>query len=151
MGLKSAGFFCNTNLGLCFNRESFENFMKSQEDPVIQNTNYFKSFSRYLDDCSLLAPVRSKYNGYYILFYIWSWFLAVCREYHLTLGAKKITLGARYINLLGFNIDLEKNSYSLAPERVRAFQALPFPTNHQELRTLLATVAVSRSQCPLNL
>ena len=67
MGLKSAGFFCNTNLGLCFNRESFENFMKSQEDPVIQNTNYFKSFSRYLDDCSLLAPVRSKYNGYYIL------------------------------------------------------------------------------------
>ena len=69
MGLKSAGFFCNTNLGkrmdisyilesiydiyknlgLCFSKQSFEDFMLAQESQEVQELSYYKSFSRYLE------------------------------------------------------------------------------------------------------
>ena len=150
-GLKSPGSF-NIRLGIVFNKDNFDAYFANQQALVLNQLCFFTSFSRYIDDCSLLG----KRYCFYTQWHLWDWFLTQCVKWGICLSSNKVTVGQTKIDLLGYEVNLGDGTYRLSASRQRSFQKMAIPDNMSKVKSFLATQAYfdkatlfSRSLCTL--
>ena len=141
MGAKNSPGCVSYLLATVFNKHSFDRFMARSNCNESRLAQFARCFLRYIDDLALCASKNGDWGGFRLLHLVWEWVLTVCREYGLTLSAKKVSLGKREISLLGFVIRPQDSEYCMARPRLQALKDLQYPKNQQQNRSLLSTVA----------